>query len=282
VITLIKNSFQIGGILFQITYTIYLISSILYLINIFVKNKKFHLISIIIIAIGFGFNTAAIINRWFEAGRPPFKTLYESLILFCWCIVLLYLIIEILHKVRAVGIFASVTSVIILTYAIFKIDIDIINLPAALQSGWFIPHVVVYFIGYAALFISFVTAILYLIYPDKKKLADGNILGQEYLDFDLYTYKVIVFGFTMLTIGLLIGALWAKEAWGDYWVWDPKETWSLISWMVYIVYFHFRFVKGWRGKKAAWLSIIGFAAIMITYLGMSMLPTASQSEHVYQ
>ncbi|MBU1626324.1 c-type cytochrome biogenesis protein CcsB, partial [bacterium] len=236
----------------------------------------------LVLFVGFCFNTVVIINRWMEAGRPPFKTLFESLILFSWCIILLYLIIEMVHKVRIIGIFSTITSVIILTYSLLKIDVDIINLPAALQSGWFIPHVVIYFLGYSALFISFVTGILFLFFPEKRKLTDNNLLGQEYLDFDQYTYKVIVFGFTMLTIGLLIGALWAKEAWGDYWVWDPKETWSLISWMVYIVYFHFRFVKGWRGKKAAWLSILGFLAIMITYLGMNVLPTASQSEHVYQ
>lgn len=278
----IQHNFLIGGILFQATYAIYFVSALLYFLKIFIKNKKFNISSLILLAVGLCFNTAIIINKWIHAGRPPFKTLFESLILFSWCIILLYIIIELVHKVRVIGIFASLSSVIILTYAIFKIDVDIINLPAALQSGWFIPHVVVYFIGYAALFISFVTAILYLFFPEKKKLVDNNLLGQEFLDFDQYTYKVIVFGFTMLTFGLLIGALWAKEAWGDYWVWDPKETWSLITWIVYIVYFHFRFVKGWRGKKAAWLSILGFVAILITYLGMNMLPTASQSEHVYQ
>jgi len=281
-ISIFQHSFQIGGFLFQATFAIYCLAAVLYLLNIYIRNKRYQLLSTLILAIGFCFNTAMIINRWIEANRPPFKTLFESLILFSWCIILLYLIIEIVHRVRIVGIFATITSVIIMIYAIIKIDIDSINLPAALQSGWFIPHVVIYFLGYAALFISFVTAILYFFFPERKKLLDNNLLGQEYLDFDEYTYKIIIFGFTMLTVGLLIGALWAKEAWGDYWVWDPKETWSLITWIVYIVYFHFRRVKGWRGKKAAWLSIIGFAAIMITYLGMNILPTASQSEHVYQ
>jgi ABC-type transport system involved in cytochrome c biogenesis permease subunit len=92
---------------------------------------------------------------------------------------------------------------------------------------------------------------------------------------------VVRFGFIMLTLGLLVGSVWAKSAWGDFWVWDPKENWSLVTWLVYGAYLHLRKVRGWRGERAAWLAIIGFAVVMFTYLGMGLLPTAEESAHVY-
>ena len=95
-------------------------------------------------------------------------------------------------------------------------------------------------------------------------------------------YNTIRFGFVLLTFGLLVGSIWAKAAWGDFWVWDPKENWSLVTWLVYAAYLHLRHIRGWRGNKAAWLAIAGFAVVMFTYLGMEMLPTAAESAHVYQ
>jgi ABC-type transport system involved in cytochrome c biogenesis permease subunit len=92
----------------------------------------------------------------------------------------------------------------------------------------------------------------------------------------------VKFGFVLISVGLVIGALWAKSAWGDYWVWDPKENWSLITWLMYIIYLHVRTSPGWKEKHSAWILIGGFAAVIFTYLGMNMLPTADQSAHVYQ
>ena len=91
-----------------------------------------------------------------------------------------------------------------------------------------------------------------------------------------------MFGFVLITAGLLMGAWWAKEAWGDWWSWDPKENWSLITWLVYVLYFHLRLLPGWTGRRMAVVTILGFAAVMFTYLGMNLLPTAASSAHVYQ
>ncbi|OGL45238.1 MAG: c-type cytochrome biogenesis protein CcsB [Candidatus Schekmanbacteria bacterium RBG_13_48_7] len=275
------NRFLLAGTNFQIVFGVYVLASILYLIGLRVRTWQLKIVSSSVLWIGLVLNTCMIVSRWHTAGRPPFKTLYESLIFLAWCIVFVYLIIEILHKVRLLGIFATIAPVLIFIYSLSKRDVEIVNLPAALQSGWFIPHVLVYFIGYAALFISFATAVLYLFFPEKIRVTWSDLIGQEYLDFEIFTYKIIVFGFTFLTIGLLIGAVWAKSAWGDYWSWDPKESWSLITWLTYTVYLHLRYLKEWRGKKAAWFAIIGFLFIMFTYLGMNALPTSSQSVHVY-
>lgn len=267
---------------FKLSFLFYVISFLFYLLF-FLKRKWIpKLFPALSMLIAFVFNTALIIVSWVNYKQPPIRTLYETLVFFAWTVAFIYLIIELITKLRVVGIFASLFSVISLIYAIFKVDVDRINLPAALQSFWFIPHVIIYFIAYAALFLSFVTAILYLKFPDKKKLPKGHWLEQEYLNFESYTYKIINFGFIFLSLGLLLGGVWAKEAWGDYWGWDPKENWSLITWLVYLIYLHLRFVKGWRGKRAAYFAIAGFVAVIITYLGVNVLPSAQESLHTYQ
>ena len=138
----------------------------------------------------------------------------------------------------------------------------------------------VYFFGYAALFFATAVSVVQLFKPTFKIQA-GTILKGA-ISLEDVAYMAIKFGFVLLTFGLLVGAIWAKGAWGDYWVWDPKENWSLVTWLVYAAYLHLRHIKNWRGNRAAWLAIIGFAVVMFTYLGMSMLPTAAESAHVYQ
>jgi len=102
------------------------------------------------------------------------------------------------------------------------------------------------------------------------------------IGYDDLMHGGIMLGYALLTVGLLLGSIWAKEAWGDYWTWDPKENWALVSWLTYGLYLHARRLPQWKGRKAAWLAIAGFATVMFTYLGMHLLPTAAGSAHVYQ
>jgi cytochrome c-type biogenesis protein CcsB len=227
-----------------------------------------------------GGNAALIVTRWLAADRPPFKSLFETMIFLALCIALVYLVMERLYATRAFGALATLGSAGALFFAIAKWDAELVTLPPALQSGWFIPHVVVYFFGYAALFFATVVSAMQLFKPNFR-LRAGTVLRGEMLLEDV-SYHSIRFGFVLLTAGLVVGAVWAKGAWGDYWVWDPKENWSLVTWLVYAAFLHLRHVKGWRGNRAAWLAIAGFAVVMFTYLGMEMLPTAAESAHVYQ
>jgi len=287
-ITLIENFSRINTLLAALIW-VYFIAFIIYTISLFSKSKGLYTFGRLTLFIGFLINGYLIIQRWMEAGRPPFKTFYESLIFASFCIILVYLIIELFRKVKIVGAASILMALGCLLFAVVKVDVEIINLPPALQSGWFIPHVVIYFVGYGALAVSFATGILYLFFPDKIELKGDtawsnfliNALGGEVIDLEEFTHQLIVVGFTFLNLGLLTGSLWAKFAWGDYWFWDPKENWSLITWLIYITYFHLRYIKGWRGRKAVVFAIIGFLAVVFTYLGMSVLPTASMSEHVY-
>ncbi|MBI5545883.1 MAG: cytochrome c biogenesis protein CcsA, partial [Deltaproteobacteria bacterium] len=206
-----------------------------------------------LIAVALAGNLWMIIARWMSADRPPFKSLFETLVFLAFCFAAVYLVMEQLLRTRAFGALASLGCVGALTFALVKWDAEIVQLPPALQSGWFVPHVVVYFVGYAALFFATLVSVVQLFRPNLSIKA-GTIF-QKPIVFEDVAYQTIRFGFVLLTFGLLVGAIWAKEAWGDYWVWDPKENWSLVSWLVYAAYLHLRHIKGWRGNRAAWLAI---------------------------
>jgi cytochrome c-type biogenesis protein CcsB len=232
-------------------------------------------------------NLGLFIVRWHEAGRAPLKSLFESLVFFALCIAVVYVFFEAIYKTRAFGVPATFLALGCLVYAVGRWDAEIVKLPPALQSPWFVPHVMVYFVGYAAVAIAFALAVIQLLAPRVKAVGKlltvqaGTIMTGRPLDLEKMSYDLVRFGFVLLTIGLLVGSVWAKSAWGDFWVWDPKENWSLVTWLVYGAYLHLRRVKGWRGDKAAWLAIAGFGVVMFTYLGMEMLPTAKESAHVY-
>jgi cytochrome c-type biogenesis protein CcsB len=233
-------------------------------------------------------NAAVFVLRWHEAGRAPLKSLFESLVFFALCIAIVYVFFEMIYRTRAFGVPATLLAFGCLVYALTKWDAEIVKLPPALQSPWFVPHVMVYFVGYAAVAIAFALAVIQLLAPRVPVVGKlltmraGTIMTGQPLDIEKMSYDLVRFGFVLLTVGLLVGSVWAKSAWGDFWVWDPKENWSLVTWLVYGGYLHLRRVRGWRGERAAWLLIIGFAVVMFTYLGMHLLPTAEESAHVYQ
>jgi cytochrome c-type biogenesis protein CcsB len=164
---------------------------------------------------------------------------------------------------------------IIMAYASLNSS-EIQPLVPALQSNWLISHVVTCFVGYAAFAVSFGVSFLYLFKVNAENRASKK--GHSFMDFlpssdllDEVGYKTIAIGFPLLTIGIITGAFWANVAWGTYWSWDPKETWSLIVWLIYAAYLHARITKGWRGKKAALLSIVGFSATLFCYLGVNLI-----------
>lgn len=143
----------------------------------------------------------------------------------------------------------------------------------ALKSNWLIAHVATCFFGYAAFAVAFGVSIMYLIKarnPEKTSGILGHIPRLEVLD--ELTHRMVLFGFLFLTAGIITGAVWANSAWGSYWSWDPKETWSLITWFVYATLLHARLMRGWQGKQIAYLSVLGFSAVLFTYFGVNLLP----------
>lgn len=224
-------------------------------------------------------NTAGILMRWYESyqigsgyGHAPLSNIYESLVFFAWTIGVIYLVVEYRYKNRVIGCFAVPLAFFALAYASFGTTAKIQPLIPALKSNWLIAHVVTCFIGYAAFAIAFGISVMYLMKKDDP--VESGMLGRLPNAFmlDELTHQLIMFGFLFLTVGIITGAVWANSAWGRYWGWDPKETWSFITWLIYAALLHFRLMRGWRGKRIAVLSIIGFAAVMFTYFGVNLLP----------
>jgi cytochrome c-type biogenesis protein CcsB len=224
-------------------------------------------------------NLAGIILRWIESyqmgiGHAPLSNLYESLVFFAMTITVIYLVVEHKYGNRIIGAFAIPLAFLAIAYASLSPNINdkIQPLIPALKSNWLIAHVVTCFIGYAAFAIAFGVSIMYIIKGGTireegvlSRLPDNKVL-------DELTYQLIMFGFLFLTGGIITGAVWANSAWGRYWGWDPKETWSLITWFVYSTLIHARMMRGWHGKRIAFLSILGFMAVIFTYFGVNLLP----------
>jgi cytochrome c-type biogenesis protein CcsB len=257
---------------------IYALASIFYIGSFAFKQQFLAKIGFIVLIIGFLDNTLGIILRWIESyqmgyGHAPFANMYESLVFFSWTVAILYIFVEFKYKESIIGVFASPLIFLAIAYASLSPDISskITPLIPALKSNWLIAHVITCFLGYSGFAVAFGFSIIYFVKPQKSdaKTIFAKLPSWELID--ELTYQMVVFGFLFLTIGIITGAVWANSAWGTYWSWDPKETWSLITWFVYAIFMHLRMMKGWQGKKLALVSITGFMAVIFTYFGVNFL-----------
>jgi cytochrome c-type biogenesis protein CcsB len=271
---------MINATILSYTTFVYFAAFLLYLLHMVMRRPLLGRLATYTSVLGLIAQMVAMILRWIESyqlgfGHAPLSNLYESLIFFAWTIMLLYLIVEWRTKNKILGAFVTPLAFLAMAYASFSPDINshIQPLIPALKSNWLISHVITCFFGYAAFSLSFALSIMYLIKRLDKQGSKGIFVklipAQDILD-DL-NYQMIVIGFLMLTLGIITGSVWAHSAWGTYWSWDPKETWSLITWLIYASVIHSRMVRGWRGRKIAILSIIGFCCVLFTYFGVNYL-----------
>lgn len=268
-----------SNILSIVTFT-YGLAALLYITSWVFKKPLSGKIATWISIIGVAGNTAGIIMRWLESyrlgiGHAPLSNLYESMIFFSWTIVVLYLVIESRYKNRTIGAFATPLAFLSMAYASLSPNISdrIQPLIPALKSNWLIAHVITCFLGYAAFAIAFGISLMYLI-KQTDTAGKSSLLALFPVSglLDELTHQMIMFGFLFLSIGIVTGAVWANSAWGRYWGWDPKETWSLITWFIYATLLHARLMRGWQGNRIAFLSILGFIAVIFTYFGVNLLP----------
>ncbi len=205
--------------------------------------------------------------------QAPLSNRYESLVFFSWSLPAVGLVAFRKNLQGWLGAVVAMMACLLLAYASFGADADIRPLMPALKSNWLLIHVMTAFLGYAAFAVAFGAALLYLV---KDKHHQAKLPALPLLD--RLMYRATMLGFLLLTLGILTGAVWAETAWGKYWSWDPKETWSLITWLIYASMLHARLLKGWQGRRIAWLALLGFLAVIFTYLGVNYLP----SLHAYQ
>ena len=264
--------------IFSITTFVYFAAALLYTVALIFKKQlpgKLATGALGIAALG---NLTGILFRWAEShqmgiGRAPLTSLYESLIFFSLATAIIYLFVEFKYKLRVLGTIASLIPFLCMAYAALKLDNAIQPLIPALKSNWLIAHVMSCFIGYAAFTIAFGISIMFFIKSAGDARPSAITSGIPALSIlDDLTHQMVTFGFLFLSIGIITGAVWANQAWGRYWGWDPKETWSLVTWLIYATLLHARLMRGWKGKKIAILSFIGFLAMLFTYFGVNLLP----------
>ena len=270
-----------SSLLFNVTTASYMVSMLIFFAFLATKHKSVGLAGSLAAYFGLLVQTVAILLRWKESytmghGHAPLSNLYESVVFFSWTIVLIYALIEAKYRYRVIGAFVIPFALLGMAWAQLGFDSGIEPLVPALQSNWLLYHVITCFLGYAAFAVACGISIMYLIKSGQETEAANPTAGGVIAMFpstrilDDLNYRSIMIGFPLLTLGIVTGAAWANYAWGTYWSWDPKETWSLIVWFIYAAFLHARITRGWVGKRAAWLSIIGFAATISCYLGANL------------
>ena len=264
--------------LLGVTTFTYLFASFLYIGALVFRSRPVGVFATWFTAAALLVQTAGLGLRWVESyqmgiGHAPLTNMYESVVFFAWTIIIFYLGIEWKFKTRTIGAFAVPMAFLAMAYASFApINKGINPLVPALQSNWLLAHVITCFIGYAAFAIAAALGLMYLVksYFGDKSSADGAVLP-PLKTLDDIIHKSMIFGFIWLSAGIITGAIWANSAWGTYWSWDPKETWSLITWFVYAITLHARYTRGISGKSIAWLSLVGLVAVIFTYYGVNFL-----------
>ena len=222
--------------------------------------------------IGMAVLFAYILGLWITVGRPPLRTMGETRLWFAFFLPLVGIIIYSRWKYKWILTFSTVLAIVFILINVLKPEIHSKELMPALQSPWFAPHVIVYMFAYAMLGAAFVMAV-YLLFFSRH-----DITGRESGICDNLVYV----GLAFMTIGMLFGALWAQQAWGHYWAWDPKETWAAVTWFVYLTYIHLRLCRPKNAKSVLWLLIIGFVVLQMCWWGINYLPSARDiSVHTY-
>jgi len=222
---------------------------------------------------GLALHTAALVLRTLASGHAPFTNMYESLSFLAWSCLLAYLVMDRLFRLPRAGFFLLL---IVLAFMLLAnsplMPKDIKPLMPALQSHWLWLHVSITLLGEAFFAVAFVTSIMYLFASSRRSKAPAEKAAAAAEKLDRVSYRSIAAGFPLFTLGgLVLGMVWAHKAWGAYWSWDPKEVWSLITWFVYALYLHTRLVMGWKGRRSAFIAILGFLAALFTYFGVNYL-----------
>ena len=247
--------------------------------------------------------TAQLVLRWLDSGHFPISNLYESLCFLAWGCTLTQLLVERSWPSPLVPAAATPMALGCVAFASFALPDTLQEaspLVPALRSSWLVMHVSVIMLSYAALLVGSLLSMAVL-FTDRDNVlelrsssigsggfrqaqlasagADGSSPQVELSSvampiaeqLDSLSYRTITVGFLLLSVGLVSGAVWANEAWGSWWSWDPKETWALICWLVYAAYLHTRLIRGWQGRKPAFVAVAGLVVIAVCYIGVNLL-----------
>lgn len=264
---------EINYLLFQSVLGVTFIAAAAYLVFFVSQNTKVRKIARMILIVSGVLQTLHIVSRYILAGHTPITSQHEAVVFFAWATTWAYLSFRWRYTVKNFGTFVSIFILILLLISSFS-SREFTPLLPALQSIWLPIHAGVSIIAYGFLSLAFCGGLMYLLQERELKSKKFGYLFSRFpsLDaLDQLNNHCLTAGFVFLTLGIVTGSVWARQAWGTYWQWDPKETWSLITWFLYLVQLHQRLTVGWRGKRAAIMAIVGFAAVVFTLWGVTYL-----------
>ncbi len=258
---------------FLLAVLFYMLSSGWYFAFLFFQKKRLRQVGCAMLAAGFVFQTLEIAIAFARAGHVPASNLHQTLAISAWALVGAFLVFQYRYRVNILGIYAAPLAALILLASA--------HLPRAtaapvslFKSFWLLVHIVTIFLGDAALTLACGVGILYLLQERAIKRKSPGFFFRRLpsLDrLDTTGHACIVTGFTLLTIGIITGMIYARAVWGHFWSWDPKEVWSALTWVFYAALLHERLAVGWRGRRAAIMAIVGFAVLLFTFLGVNFL-----------
>lgn len=281
-----SNYLEIERYLINGCFLTLLVTTIYYWVNfVLLKKKHLNILSFYGLIIANIFLFLQLCLRWILSGHFPLSNLYDSLLFLSWCLLFIFIFLEKRINLDLLGIIISPVILCIVSFTDFSLPQDLQTikpLVPALQSNWLLMHVTVMIFSYVTLILGSILAISYICYfhylngffylPSTLEFENKSNLNQNTLNLlDGYSYRLVGIGFCFLTLGILSGAIWANETWGNYWSWDPKETWALITWLIFAIYLHARLIGGLKGLKSAWIAFIGFIILWICYLGVNLL-----------
>jgi ABC-type transport system involved in cytochrome c biogenesis permease subunit len=245
--------------LIQISCALFLLAALIGLLFWFARKHWIGKVSLGVTILATLCFTGALVYRYFNVGHIPYVQLYETYLFVVWSIAVIALIADFSLHTRLPSTIAAILAAFTLIYIIQwpAMSREGVRLVPALQSPWLDVHIATAFLSYAGFAISAVSSAVYLVTRNEKV--------------DELSYRLVAFAFPLLGLGILLGAVWANEAWGRYWGWDPKETAALVTWLVYAGYLHARFAFGWKGAKAGIFNLVGFACVLFTWLGLNLL-----------
>ena len=260
-------------ILFVAVIFFYILSSAAYFAHLFLQKEILNRSGTLLLIIGFICHTITIITVFLKTGQMPVNNLFETLSIAGWSVAGVFLLLHFKFHLKVLGIYAAPLTACIALIA-YQLPMEPTASYSIFKSFWLVVHIVATFSGDAAFALACGTGILYLVQEHAIKTKSHGFFYKRLPSLELLDqtgYACIVAGFSLLTIGLITGIIYAKSVWGRFWSWDPKEVWSAITWLFYAALLHERLAVGWRGRRAAIMAIMGFGVLLFAFLGVNFL-----------
>lgn len=264
------------SMLLLLTFVAYAGASVFFSLRYWVRSNTLVAVGVTLTGMAFALHTGLLLFRGISAGRPPFSNLYEFTLVFAWATLLAFAFCAFRFKLLATSPLVLALTTLLIGVATMMPRV-IRPLMPALRSGWLQTHVATGILAYGTLAVSAVLAVVMLTGNEEHDAAASSDWVAKYWrspslpELERYIHNFIVFGFIFLSLLIVTGAVWAEETWGRWWGWDPKETWALLTWLIYVVYLHGRNRFGWQGRTTAWFSAVGFLAVIFTLFGVTYL-----------